>query len=282
MKTQIFLDSGDPKETKEALELLGFLDGQTTNPTYFIKSPQVQERLKTVGKFKKEEIWESYHKTIKDIEALLPNGSISVEVYADKDTKAEDIITQARELFKWTPNAYLKFPIIPEGMRAAQMAIKEGMRVNMTLCFNQEQAAAVYAMSKGAKRGQVYISPFIGRHTDAGVQGLDLIRNIIRMYKNGDGHVLVLSASLRGLDQFYAAIAAGTDIITAGFKYIKAWAEDGKKEPAEDFVYNPEGFKPIEYKEFDLNKDWTEFNIQDNMTDKGLEQFIQDWNNAIQ
>lgn len=279
--TQIFLDSGDPKETAESLKLLGSLDGQTTNPTYFIKSPQVQERLKTQGKFSREEIWESYHKIIKEIESLIPQGSISVEVFADKHTSAEDMLKQARELYAWTPNAYLKFPIIPEAMKAAAQAIKEGMRVNMTLCFNQEQAAAVYAMSRGASRGQVYISPFIGRHTDAGARGLDLIRNIIRMYQQGDGHVLVLSASLRSLDQFYAAIAAGTDIITAGFKYIKLWAEDGKKQPGPDFAYNPEGFRPIEYKEFDLNKDWTEFNIQDDMTDKGLDQFVQDWNNAI-
>lgn len=279
--TKIFLDSGDPKETKEALGLLGFLDGQTTNPTYFIKSPQVQERLKTVGKFSKEEIWDSYRKTINDIAAIIPEASISMEVYADKTTKAEDMIIQARELFKWTPNAYLKFPIIPEGMKAAALAISEGMRVNMTLCFNQEQAAAVYAMSKGAKRGQIYISPFIGRHTDAGVQGLDLIRNIIRMYKNGDGHVLVLSASLRSIDQFYAAIFEGTDIITAGFKYLKQWAEEGKKLPGADFVYNPEGFKPILYQEFDLSKDWTEFNIVDEKTNKGLDQFIADWNNCI-
>lgn len=279
--TKIFLDSGDPGETKQALALLGFLDGQTTNPTYFIRSPQVQEYLKTVGKFSQTEIWERYHKIIDEIAVLIPEGPISVEVYADKNIKAEEMIVQARELFKWTPNAYLKFPIIPEGMRAAQMAIREGMRVNMTLCFNQEQAAAVYAMSRGAKRGQVYISPFIGRHTDAGMQGLDLIRNIVEMYKKGDSHVLVLSASLRSLDQFYGAILAGTDIITAGFKYLKEWAEDGKKMPGKDFVLKPTGFRPILYKEHDLNKDWTDFNIEDEMTDKGLDQFIQDWNNAI-
>jgi len=279
--TKIFLDSGDPQETKEALRLLGFLDGQTTNPSYFIKSAQVQEHLKTLGKFSSKELWNIYHKTIQDIEAIIPTGSISVEVYADKNTKAEDMIIQARELFKWTPNAYLKFPIIPEGMKAAAMAIKEGMRVNMTLCFNQEQAAAVYAMSRGAKRGQVYISPFIGRHTDIGMQGLDLIRNIIQMYKNGDGHVLVLSASLRSLNQFYTAIHVGTDIITAGIGYLREWAQDGKKFPGKDFVGKPEGFRPILYKEFDLKKEWTEFNIGDEMTNKGLDQFYQDWNNAI-
>lgn len=281
MQTKIFLDSGDPKETAEALRLLGFLDGQTTNPTYFVKSPQVQERLKTIGKFKESELLESYKKTIGEIERIIPEGSISVEVYGDQTTPAETMLKQARELFAWTPHAYIKFPIITEGMKAAQQAIAEGMRVNMTLCFNQEQAAAVYAMSRGAKRGQVYVSPFIGRHTDAGRQGLDLIRNIVKMYSAGDGHVLVLSASLRGIEQFYAAMQAGTDIITAGFKYIKQWAEEGKREPGADFVYNPEGFEPIPYKQYDLSKDWTEFNIQDPMTDKGLEQFVEDWKKVI-
>lgn len=282
MNTQIFLDSGDPKETEAALQLLGFLDGQTTNPTYFTKSPQIQEHLKNVGKFTESELLETYKKTIGEIERIIPDGSISIEVYGDQATPADTMLKQARELFLWTPHAYIKFPIIPEGMKAAKQAIAEGMRVNMTLCFNQEQAAAVYAMSRGAKRGQVYVSPFIGRHTDAGRQGLDLIRNIVNMYKQGDGHVLVLSASLRAIEQFYAAMQAGTDIITAGFKYIKQWAEEGKKEPAADFAYNPEGFEPIIYKEYDLNKDWTEFNIQDPMTDIGLEQFVGDWKKVIQ
>lgn len=282
MTARIFLDSGDPKETKAALELLGFLDGQTTNPTYFVKSPQVQERLKNVGKFKESELLESYKKTVGEITQIIPEGSISVEVYGDQTTPAGTMLKQARELFLWTPHAYIKFPIIPEGMKAAQQAIAEGMRVNMTLCFNQQQAAAVYAMSRGAKRGQVYVSPFIGRHTDAGRQGLDLVRNIVKMYSQGDGHVLVLSASLRAIEQFYASLQAGTDIITAGFKYIKQWAEEGKKEPTTDFVYNPEGFEPISYKEYDLNKDWTEFNLQDPMTEKGLEQFVEDWKKVIQ
>ena len=281
LKTQIFLDSGDPGETKIALELLGFLDGQTTNPSYYAKSPKVQEYLKTIGKFSKQELLLSYRRTIEAVAALIPKGSVSIEVYADKNIKAEEMLAQAKEMFKWTPNAYIKFPIIPEGMKAAQKALEEGMRVNMTLCFNQQQAAAVYAMSKGAKRGQIYISPFIGRHTDAGTQGLDLVRNIIRMYKAGDRHILVLAASLRAIEQFYAVIFEGADIITAGFKYLKQWSEEGLKLPGGNFVYNPEGFKPIVYEEYDLDKNWTSFNISDKLTSKGLDQFSQDWNNLI-
>lgn len=281
LHTKIFLDSGDPKDTEAMFKILGFLDGQTTNPTYFAKSSQVQEHLRTVGKYKPEELLESYRSNIIAIEKIIPQGSLSVEVYADKNTSAETMLAQARQMFKWTPNAYIKFPIIPEGMKAAEQALNEGMRVNMTLCFNQEQAAAVYAMSRGAQKGNVYVSPFIGRHTDAGRQGLDLIRNIVRMFSQGDGHVEVLAASLRHIDQFYAVLQAKADIITAGSKYLQQWSSEGLKVPGNEFSYNPEGFEPIPYIEYDLSRPWTDFNIQNEMTDRGLEQFAADWNALI-
>ena len=258
-----------------------FLDGQTTNPTYFAKSNKIQEQLKTGEKFTKKELLASYKETIESINKLIPNGSISIEVYADKLTTADGMIKQATEMNKWIPNAHIKFPIIPEGMRAAHMALEKGIRVNMTLCFAQEQAAAVYAMSRGVKKGDVFVSPFMGRHFDAGKRGIDLIQNIIEMYKPGDGHVEVLAASLRSLDQFLAAIQAGTDIITAGLKYINLWAENGMNLPGDDFLYNPEGKEAIEYQEFDLSKPWDSFNIEHEMTSNGLDQFAADWNSLI-
>jgi len=95
----------------------------------------------------------------------------------------------------------------------------------MTLVFSQEQAAAVYAATIGAKRGQVYLSPFIGRLDDRGEQGMDLIANIIKMYGAGDGHVEVLTASVRSLEHFTRAIELGSDIITSPFKVLKEWAD---------------------------------------------------------
>lgn len=281
LKTRIFLDSGDPKETRAALELLGFLDGQTTNPTYFAKSSVVQEHLKTVGKFTREELLVSYRNTIGTIAGLIPQGSISIEVYADQFTTAEEMLKQARQMFAWTQNAYIKFPIIPAGMQAARQALEEGMRVNMTLCFSQEQAAAVYALTKGAKKGDVYISPFMGRHFDNGRNGVDLVRNIIKMYQQGDGHVEVLAASLRNMDQFYAAIRAGVDIVTAGLKYLSEWKNQELKLPKEDFIYAPQGLEPISYQDLDLSKPWDQFNLEHELTSKGLEQFANDWNQLI-
>lgn len=97
------------------------------------------------------------------------------------------------------PNAYIKYPCTAEGLKAAQMSVAAGIRVNMTLCFSQAQAAAVYAATRGSK-APVYVSPFIGRLDDHGKNGVDVIDNIKRMYANSDGHVLVLAASIRNLD----------------------------------------------------------------------------------
>src|SRR3989344_4842731 len=102
---------------------------------------------------------------------------------------------QGKEMFSWIPNAHVKYPTTKAGLEAAHRSIQEGMRVNMTLVFTQEQAAAVYAATKGAKRGDVFVSPFIGRLDDRGENGMDLIKNIIKMYRGGDGHVLILGAS---------------------------------------------------------------------------------------
>ncbi len=283
LQAKIYLDSGGADETRSALDLLGFLDGQTTNPTYFAKSAVVQARLAGGEKFSLPELLSTYRQTVGIVSSLIPAGSVSIEVYADHTTTADEMFSQAREMFAWIPNAHIKFPIIPEGMKAAHRALSSGMRVNMTLCFTQSQAASVAAMSRGARRGDVYVSPFIGRHTDAGRNGIEFIRNIIRMYRESRaGHIMVLSASLRSLDQFYAAIASGTDIITAGMKYLQAWAEDGKKVPPVDFAYDPgAASQPMPYEEYDLSKPWDSFDIGSELTDNGLRQFAQDWNNLL-
>ncbi|MEK7170516.1 MAG: transaldolase family protein, partial [Patescibacteria group bacterium] len=86
MRSKIFLDSGDPKETREIISLLGFLDGQTTNPTLIAKNPKAQKRLAEGKKFTSEEIWDFYRGVVGEISGLIPRGSVSIEVYADADT----------------------------------------------------------------------------------------------------------------------------------------------------------------------------------------------------
>ena len=271
LRTKIFLDSGDPEETREAIKLLGFLDGQTTNPSLIAKNPE------TAGKkFAKEELLEFYRKVVQEVSRVIPEGSVSIEVYADKNTNAEEMLRQGREMFSWIPNAHIKYPTTREGLKAAQQSVKEGMRVNMTLVFSQQQAAAVYAATRGAKRGDVFLSPFIGRLDDRGENGMNLIENILKMYQKGDGHVEVLTASVRNLNHLLAAVQLGSDILTSPLKVLREWDQTGLLVQG-DF-YKPEALNPILYEELSLEQDWTAFDISHELTDVGVERFSADWN----
>jgi len=281
LKTKIFLDGGDPEETKEILNLLGFLDGQTTNPTLISKNPEVARRLEEGSKFGKKEILNFYRDLVEAISNLIPNGSISVEVYADKNTSAEEMLKQGREMFSWIPNAHIKYPTTGEGLKSAEQSIRQGLRLNMTLCFSQEQAASVYAATHGAKRGQVFVSPFVGRLDDRGEDGMSLIENILKMYKEGNRHVELLTASVRNLDHFLYAIKLGSDIITAPFTILKEWRELGMPLPDNNFIYNSQNLLAIPYKKLDLNKPWQEYNIFNELTDIGMEKFSKDWNDLV-
>ena len=282
LKTKIFLDGGDPDESKEFLKHFGFLDGQTTNPSLIAKNPVARERMERGEKFKTSEILDFYRQVVQELSSLIPDGSISVEVYSDTNTTSDEMIEQAKEMFSWIANAHIKFPTTHEGLKAAEKAINEGLRANMTLCFTQEQAAAVYAATKGAKKGDVFISPFIGRLDDRGENGMDLIANIVKMYQEGDGHVEVLTASVRSYDHFLYALKLGSDIITSPYKVLKEWGEQGMHIPGSEYAYDAQNFKPIEYKNFDLTKPWQDFDIRYDLTDKGMAQFSADWNNLIQ
>ena len=282
LKTRMFLDGGNPNETAEAIQFLGFLDGQTTNPTLISKNPGVRERLEEGKRFSADEILGYYRNVVKKVSAMVPDGSVSVEVYADRATKAETMLAQGKEMFGWIPNAHVKFPTSAEGLKAASGAIGQGLRLNMTLCFNQAQAAAVYAATRGARKGQVFVSPFIGRLDDRGENGMDLIGNILRMYAKGDGHVEVLTASVRNIDHLLYAVKLGSDIITSPFGILEEWGKKGLPLPGPDYRYDAGTLKSIPYEEIDLTKDWQDYDIRHDLTDKGMERFSQDWNSLIQ
>ena len=281
LQTRIFLDGGDPLETREIINLLGFLDGQTTNPTLISKNPDARNRLARGEKFTKADILDFYRGIVQEVSSLIPNGSVSVEVYADSVSTADAMATQGREMFAWIPNAHIKFPTTTEGLKAAEEAVKQGIRVNMTLCFTQEQAAAVYGATRGAMKGDIFVSPFIGRLDDKGERGMDLIVNIIRMYRTGDGHVEVLTASVRTFDHFLYALKLGSHIITAPFDVLKTWAGTGLSVPGDEYRYESGKLKAIEYREIDLSKDWRDHDIRHELTDKGIVRFSSDWNALI-
>jgi transaldolase len=281
LTSKIFLDGGDQEETRKIRDLLGFLDGQTTNPTLISKNPEARKKLERGEKFAEQEVIEFYRSVVMEISGMLPEGSVSVEVYADPETKAEQMLSQGKTMFGWIPNAHVKFPSAPEGLKAAEQAVKDGMRVNMTLCFRQEQAAATYSATRGAKKGDVFVSPFVGRLDDIRENGMDLIANIIHMYRQGDGHVEVLTASVRTLDHLLYAIRLGSDIITAPFKILKEWAEKGLPMPGSGYTYPAAGLKAIPYKELDLTRDWRGFEVSHELTAKGMKKFSEDWNALI-
>jgi transaldolase len=282
LKTKIFLDSGDPTETKKALKILGFLDGQTTNPTLIAKNPEAIGRIKNGKKFTKKEVYVFYKKVIQEISKIIPQGSVSVEVYADFDTTSIQMFREARELSSWIPNAHIKLPIIKEGLIAANQAVKEGMRVNMTLCFTQEQAEAVRLATKGASRRDVFVSPFIGRLDDIGKDGMSLISNILKSYGNSkDNHVEVLAASVRNFSHFLACLSLECDIITAPLSILSEWAEKGLLIPDSKYIYKT-NLKAIPFdKKVSSSGDWRKIDIENELTRKGIERFCLDWKTLI-
>lgn len=291
LKTKIFLDSGDPQETREALSLLGFLDGQTTNPSLVVKNPKIQNRFASGETMSNDELLEQYRKIILEIKGIIPEGAISIEVYADLDTQSDTMISQAKELNQWIDNPYIKLPTNLPGLEAASVLSTQDVNVNMTLCFSQQQAAAVYAATREAKPGSVFVSPFIGRLDDLGVNGMDLIRNIRDMYAQSNHHVKLLTASVRSFEHFLYALYLEADIITAPFAILEQWAEQskplpGKDIPADNFTdmasyLGSSQLASIPFETIDLNLDFHDYNLDHELTTKGIGKFAQDWNSLI-
>ncbi len=276
--TRIFLDGGDPEETKEVFAALGWLDGQTTNPTLIAKNPDAQKRIAAGTLFSPAEIFDFYRGVIEKISTLIPHGSVSIEVYADKKTTTEEMVTQGKKMYEWIPNAHIKLPITKSGLAAAHELVAEGIRVNMTLCFSLAQAAAVYSATKGAAKGQVFLSPFVGRLDDVGQNGFSLIENLIQLFKHSDHHVEILVASVRTQSHFNRALELGVDIITAPKTLLLEWAHNNQALPSSDFAYTPNTLTPIPYEFFDLEQPFDSFDIAHPLTEKGLERFAADWN----
>ncbi len=189
---QFFIDSADLQEIKEAKEL-GVLDGVTTNPTLIAK----------VGKSHKE--------LIPKICEICP-GPVSCEVIA---TDFDGMMKEAREIAKIAHNVVVKIPLIKAGLQAVVKCSEEGIKTNVTLCFNSLQALLA------AKAGATYISPFIGRLDDIGHEGMDCIREIKQIYTNYNFKTQILAASIRNPIHLRDAAIAGADVSTIPFSVLK-------------------------------------------------------------
>lgn len=190
---QLFIDSADVVELRAAV-VSGLIDGVTTNPSLIAKS----------GRKMKD--------AIAEICAIIP-GPVSAEAVA---TDVEGMLAEGRYLARIAPNVVVKLPLTENGLAACRTLSDEGIKVNVTLCFSAVQALLA------AKAGAFFISPFIGRLDDKGIDGMELIREIRRIYDNYGYQTNILSASIRSADHVRQAALAGSDCATLPPKIFAA------------------------------------------------------------
>ena len=208
---KFFLDTANLDELKTGASW-GIVDGVTTNPTLIAKEGRpIEDQVRMI--------------------CDIVDGDISAEVVS---TESSAMIKEGRELARIHKNIVVKCPLTREGIKATAALAREGIRVNVTLCFSPTQALIA------AKAGAYIISPFVGRLDDISWHGMDLVRNILQIYRNYGFKTQVLAASLRSPTHVVEAALAGSHIGTMPFKVL-------------DQLFN----HPL--------------------TDKGLEQFLKDW-----
>jgi transaldolase len=212
---KLFIDSADLNEIRKAVSL-GVIDGVTTNPTHMAKA------VKNTGNTTEE--------VLREICSII-DGPISAEALS---TESEAMIREARQLAGIHPNIVIKLPITEEGLKAVNVLSKEGIKTNVTLIFSPAQALMA------AKVGATYISPFVARLDRVGQVGIQVVSEIVTIFKNYQMKTEVIVASLTNPRWVVDAALLGADIAT------------------------------IPYDTFD-------FLVKHPMTDIGIEQFLNDW-----
>jgi transaldolase len=207
---KFFLDTANLDELKAAARW-GIIDGVTTNPSLIAREGvPIEEQI------------------LKICEIM--DGDVSAEVVS---LESDAMLIEGRKLAKLHPNVVVKVPLTHDGIRTCSLLSREGIRVNVTLCFSAAQALLA------AKAGAYFISPFVGRLDDVGANGIEMIRDIVQIYRNYGFNTQVLAASLRNSTHVIEAAKAGAHIATLPFKVVDA------------LFHHP-------------------------LTDKGLEQFLKD------
>ncbi|MGB5530475.1 MAG: fructose-6-phosphate aldolase [Ignavibacteriaceae bacterium] len=189
---KFFIDTANIDEIKEAAAL-GVLDGVTTNPSLVSKE----------GK--------DFRKLLDEILKIV-DGPVSAEVIS---TDYQGILKEGRDLASIHKNIVVKIPLIQEGLKAVKTLTGEGIKVNVTLCFSPTQAILA------AKAGATYVSPFVGRLDDISTSGMDLISQIVQIYRNYNYKTEVLVASVRHPLHVVEAALIGADVCTIPFEVIK-------------------------------------------------------------
>ena len=193
---KIFIDTADIDEIREA-HALGILDGVTTNPSLVAKT----------GK--------SFRQVVSEICEVV-SGPVSAEVIA---TDHPTMLAQARDLAKIAGNVVIKLPLTTEGLKTANTCADENIATNVTLCFSPAQALLA------AKARATYVSPFVGRLDDVSHTGMDLIEQVLTIYRNYGYDTQVLVASVRNPLHVLEAALMGAHVATIPFKVINQLAK---------------------------------------------------------
>lgn len=192
---KLFLDTANIEEIRQGVSL-GVISGVTTNPS-LAASVGIGDR-------------ESYKAAVREIADIL-DGPISVEVVSQD---AEGMIAEGRDIAGWIPNPWVKIPSTAKGFEAMSTLAQEGIKVNQTLCFSANQALL------GAQAGATVVSPFVGRLDDIGHQGMDLVAEIVAIYKRYEIKTMVMAASIRHSLHCLLAAQAGAHIATVPYKTL--------------------------------------------------------------
>ncbi len=285
---KFLLDSGDPDEFREIASLWG----ATTNPTLVAK--------KLAGKkITQQEAYELQKQIVLEIISIVP-GAVSAEVYADQNTTAQEMIEQGREIATWHKRVVVKLPTTIEGFRARSVLRKEKVPINNTLVFSQEQIFAICLHERIVQKlyGPIkntypmFISPFVGRLDDIGIDGMQLVEHGMKIKQNFE-NIWMLAASIRRVEHIQRSIDCGSELITTPAKVYKEWfgPTNGQLPKTNDYAANlqpiPDWEPSQELLDIQTQEAFFEaifskkLNIQHDLTDKGIIRFAQDWQTII-
>lgn len=189
---KFFLDTAMVDEIRKAQQM-GIVDGVTTNPTLISKSGR------------------KFDEVVKEIVRIV-DGPVSVEAI---DTDAKGMLDEARRYARFGPNVVIKIPLIPQGLIAVKQLKEEGIKTNVTLCFNALQALLA------AKAGASYVSPFIGRLDDIGHYGMDVVSDMKTIFSNYGFATQIIVASIRHPLHVLEAALLGADVATIPFSVFE-------------------------------------------------------------
>ena len=192
---QLFLDTANIQEIREGVRL-GVISGVTTNPS-LAASEGIGDSA-------------SYKAAVQEIADLL-DGPVSVEVVS---VDAAGMIAEGRDIAEWIPNPWVKIPSTPAGFEAISVLSRDGIKINQTLCFSVNQALL------GAQAGSTAVSPFVGRLDDIGQEGMELVSDIVALFRDYQIETKVLAASIRHTLHCTLAARAGADIATVPYKIL--------------------------------------------------------------